>query len=404
MAYDPSAVRPLFPALAEGFGHFDGPGGTQMPWPVIDAITASLRSAISNRGGPFPSSVRAGETVAAARAAVADLVGGVPEGVALGANMTSMTYVMASALAKTWRPGDEVVVTRLDHDANVRPWIQAAGRVGAIVRWADIDPETCELPVTSVAEQLSERTRLVAVTAASNALGIRPDVAKIADHVHDAGGLLYVDGVHLTPHAPVDVGELGADLFALSAYKFCGPHVGAVVADPGLLETLHPDKLEAAPEVVPNRFENGTPSFALFAGVTAAVDYLAGLVPGEGDRRGRIGASMGAVAAYERDLFSMLLDGLSGIEQVTLYGAAVSRVPTAAFRVHGHTPRQVAEALAARGLCVWDGHYYALELVRRLGLAETGGMVRAGITHYNTLDEVNHLVAEVLRLASSGDR
>lgn len=401
--FDVAGVRAQFPALAEGLAHFDGPGGTQLPEPVIAAMTASMRSAVSNRGGPFASSARAVETVQAARAAVADLVGGVPAGVVLGANMTTLTYVLAGALAKTWRTGDEVVVSRLDHDANVRPWVQAAARAGAVVRWAEVEPDTCELPVDAVAAQLSERTRLVAVTGASNAVGTRPDVPAVAKLAHEVGARVYVDGVHLTPHTPVDVASLGADFYALSAYKFCGPHVGAVVADPAELEELRPDKLEPASDAVPYRFEHGTPSFALLAGVAAAVDYLAGLVPGTGDRRARVLASMAGVEDYEQQLFARLLAGIAAVDGLRLYGAAASRTPTLAFRLAGATPREVGSALGAQGFCVWDGNYYALELVRRLGLAETGGMVRVGLSPYNTAAEVDALVAAVDAVRSPGE-
>ncbi len=401
--FDVTAVRAQFPALAEGLAHFDGPGGTQLPTPVIEAMTASMRSAVSNRGGPFASSIRAGETVQAAREAVADLVGGDAAGVVLGANMTTVTYILSGALAKTWRAGDEVVLSRLDHDANVRPWVQAARRAGATVRWADVEPDRCELPVEAVASQLSERTRLVALTGASNAVGTRPDVAAIAKAAHDAGARVYVDGVHLTPHAPVDVASLGADFYALSAYKFCGPHIGAVVADPAELAELRPDKLEPASDAVPNRFEQGTPSFALLAGVAAAVDYLADLVPSTGSRRQRALGSMAAVEDYEQQLFARLVAGLAAVDGLRLYGAPAARTPTLAFRLAGRHPREVGATLGAQGFCVWDGHYYALELVRRLGLAETGGMVRVGLSPYNTAAEVDALVAALVDMPVTVD-
>ena len=389
--FDARRIRRLFPALAEGLAHFDGPGGTQVPFPVLDAVAASLRSAVSNRGGAFASSRRADETVRAARTAVADLVGGVPDGVVLGPSMTALTYVMANALAKTWRPGDEVVLTRLDHDANVRPWAQAAGRAGVTVRWIDVDPETCML--RDPEDVIGERTRLVAVTGASNAVGTRPDLAEVTVLTHGVGALTYVDGVHLTPHAPVDVGTLGADLYTCSAYKFCGPHVAAVVADPAVLEGLRPDKLQPAPDTVPGRFEHGTPPFELHAGLAATVDYLADLVPGDGTRRDRVRESMAAVEAYEAGLFARLLEGLEAMPGVTTYGAAVRRTPTVGLRVAGRTPRQVAEALGARGICVWDGDHYAREFMRAMGLLDAGGMVRVGISHYTSVDEVDRLLA-----------
>lgn len=396
--YDVDAVRSRYPALAEGLVHLDGPGGTQVAGPVADAVAASLRSAVSNRHGPFASSARADAAVDAARLAVADLVGGNPRGVVLGPSMTGLTFRVADALGTAWSSGDEVVVSRLDHDANIRPWVLAAERAGAAVRWADVDPETAELPVGQYDALLSERTRLVAVTAASNAVGTRPDVPAIAARAHAAGALVYVDGVHATPHGPVDVTALGADFYALSSYKFGGPHLAAVVADPALLETLRPAKLLPATDEVPDRFETGTAPFELFAGLAATVDHLAGLVPGTGARRERVLAAMGAVETYEAELFDKLLGRLDAVTGLRRYGRPSRRTPTVAFRVAGRTPREVATLLGAEGICVWDGNYYALELMRRLELEDTGGAVRAGVVHYNTADEVDRLASALERL------
>ncbi|MBA3619826.1 MAG: cysteine desulfurase-like protein [Acidothermales bacterium] len=399
MSYDVDAVRKLYPALAEGLAHFDSPGGTQVPEPVSDAVAASLRSAVSNSHGAFASSARADATVDAARVAVADLVGGDPRGVLVGPSMTALTYRLATALSRRWSAADEIIVTRLDHDANVRPWVQAAARAGATVRWADIDSDTCELPLEQFESLIGEATALVAVTGASNAVGTRPDVRAIADLAHAVGALVHVDGVHLTPHAFIDMAELGADFFACSSYKFCGPHLGMTTASPELLESLEIDKLLPSPAEVPQRFEYGTSQFELLAGLPATVDYLAGLVPGkEGSRRERLRAALAAVAEYEDGLFAALYDGLRGMEGVTVYGHAARRTPTVAFRVAGHSPRAVAEALGGQGLCVWDGNYYAVELTRRLGVEDSGGMVRAGLAHYNTAEEVDRLLAAVQRL------
>ncbi len=389
---DIDRIRAGYPALAEGLVHLDGPGGTQVAGVVTDAVAASLRSAVSNRHGPFLSSARADATVDAARLAVADLTGTDPGGVILGPSMTTLTFGIARALAKTWSAGDEVVVSRLDHDANIRPWVLAAERVGAVVRWADIDPETCELPVGQYDDLLSSRTRLVAVTAASNAVGTRPDVRAIADRTHAAGALVYVDAVHAAPHVPLDVAALGADFLALSSYKFGGPHLGAVAADPVLLESLHPDKLVPSPDAVPDRFETGTSQFELYAGLAATVDHLADLVPGPGSRRERVLGSMAAVADYEAELAGKLLAGLGELPGVTLYGGAARRTPTAAFRLAGRAPREVTECLGRQGICTWDGNYYAVELMRRLGLQDTGGAVRVGLVHYNTAAEVDRLL------------
>ncbi len=323
--------------------------------------------------------------------------------------MTTLTYRLADTLSRRWGPGDEVVVSRLDHDANVRPWVQAAARRGATVRWAEVDISTTELPAAQYGDLLSERTRLVAVTAASNVVGTRPDVAAIASAAHAAGALVYVDGVHATPHVPVDVGALGADFYATSAYKWSGPHIGTVVAEPAVLETLHPDKLAPAPEGVPGRFERGTAAFADLAGVTAAVEHLASLGPvpanpdnpdtATGVRRQRVLASMAAVEEYETRLFARLLGGLAAMEHVTLYGRAARRAPTAFFTVAGHLPRQVAEHLAVRQVNVWNGDNYAWELAGVLGLRPSGGAVRAGLVHYNDEADIDRLLAAVGELA-----
>jgi cysteine desulfurase family protein (TIGR01976 family) len=339
--------------------------------------------------------------VAECRRAVADLTGGHPDGVILGPNMTTLTYRLADTLSRGWAPGDEVVVSRLDHDANVRPWVQAAARRDATVRWAEVDVSTTELPAGQYGELLSERTRLVAVTAASNIVGTRPDVPAIAAAAHAVGALCYVDGVHATPHVPVDVRALGADFYATSAYKWSGPHIGTVVADPALLETLNPDKLAPAPDYVPDRFEQGTLPFADLAGVTAAVEHLASLAgpaPGSATRRERILSGMAAAEAHEQALFGTLLGGLDAMEHVTTYGKAERRTATAYFTVAGHTPLQVAGHLARQKVNVWDGDNYAWELAGVLGLRDSGGGVRAGLVPYNDRSDVDRLLAAVAEL------
>jgi cysteine desulfurase family protein (TIGR01976 family) len=271
------------------------------------------------------------------------------------------------------------------------------------VRWAEVDLATTELPAGQYSELLSERTRLVAVTAASNVVGTRPDLAAIAAAAHAVGALVYVDGVHATPHVPVDVAALGADFYATSAYKWSGPHIGTVVADPALLDSLHPDKLAPAPAEVPGRFERGTAAFADLAGVVAAVEHLASLGHGPdlvaATRRQRVLASMATVEDYETQLFAGLLGGLDTMEHVTLYGRAARRAPTAFFTVAGRTPRQVAEHLAARQVNVWSGDNYAWELAGALGLRDSGGAVRAGLVHYNDQADVDRLLAAVAELA-----
>jgi cysteine desulfurase family protein (TIGR01976 family) len=403
VTFDVKRIRAAYPALSDGYAYLDGAAGTQVPAAVIDAIADAYRAGIGNVGGTFAASDRSGAIVAECRQAVADLTGGHPEGVILGPNMTTLTYRIAEALSRRWERGDEIVVSRLDHDANVRPWVQAAARHGVTVRWAEVDLATTELPVGQYAGLLSERTRLVAVTAASNVVGTRPDLAAIAAVAHGAGALVYVDGVHATPHVPVDVAALGADFYATSAYKWSGPHIGAVVADPALLETVHPDKLAPAPAGVPGRFERGTAAFADLAGVAAAVEHLASLGYGPdlvvATRRQRVLASMAAVEEYETTLFARLLEGLDAIERVTLYGRAARRAPTAFFTVAGHSPRQVAEHLAARQVNVWHGDNYAWELAGALGLRDSGGAVRAGLVHYNDQADVDRLLAAVAELA-----
>jgi len=400
MTLDVAAVRAAYPALADGYAYLDGAAGTQVPGPVIDAIGAAYRSGLGNTGGAFPASLRSDAVTAECRRAVADLVGGAAEGVILGPNMTTLTYRLAGTLARAWGPGDEVVVSRLDHDANVRPWVQAAARAGAAVRWAEVELPAGELPAGQYGALLSERTVLVAVTAASNVIGTRPDVAEITASARAVGALSYVDGVHATPHGPTDMAALGADFYATSAYKWSGPHVGAVVADPGLLESLHPDKLEPAPGTVPDRFERGTPPFADLAGVTAAVEHLASLDPSAaGTRRERVLASMAAAQDHEQALFRVMLDGLAAMEKVTLYGMARRRAATAFFTVAGRTPADVAAHLAGRRVNVWNGDNYAWELTGVLGIRDAGSAVRAGLVHYNDRSDVDRLLAAVAEIA-----
>jgi cysteine desulfurase family protein (TIGR01976 family) len=396
---DVQAVRAGYPALADGYAYLDGAAGTQVPSSVINAISAAQAAGLGNTGGAFPASARAEQITASCRAAIAALTGGEPEGVVLGPSMTALTYRFAAALARSWRPGDEVVVSRLDHDANIRPWVQAAERAGATVRWAEVDLDTGELPADQYAGLITERTRLVAVTAASNVLGTRPDVAAITALARAAGALSYVDGVHATPHVPTDVRALGADLYATSAYKWSGPHIAAVVGAPSLLDRLRPDKLVPSPDAVPERFELGTLPFESLAGVTAAVEHLAGLAADAGGGlRDRVLESMAAVQQHEQELFAGLLAGLDSMPHVRLYGRAASRTATAYFTVDGMTPVQVARRLAARKISVWDGDNYAWEVTGALGIRDSGSAVRAGLVHYNDAADVDRLLTAVAAL------
>jgi cysteine desulfurase family protein (TIGR01976 family) len=399
MQLDVTRIRSSFPALQQGIAYFDGPGGTQVPVEVATAVADTLTSGISNRGTVTVAERRADAVVDEARSAVADLLGGTPEGVVFARSMTQMTYDLSRALAKQWAAGDEVVVTRLDHDANIRPWVSAAESVGATLRWVEFDQDTAELTVDDVREQLSERTRLVAVTGASNLLGTRPDVSAIAEAVHEVGALLHVDGVHLTPHAPVDVTDLGADFYACSPYKFLGPHLGVLVAAPDLLESVEPDKLLPSSNAVPERFELGTLPYELLAGTTAAVEFIAGIASDAADRRSRVHDSMRGVEEHEDRLFAHLLEGLASIGAVTLHGSPKRRTPTVLFSVAGHEPGAVYRALAERGVNAPASHFYAIEASRRIGLGDKGA-VRAGIAPYTDDEDVDRLVAGVREIAA----
>ncbi|MFL6123696.1 cysteine desulfurase-like protein [Actinophytocola sp.] len=400
MNYDVTAVRAHFPALQEGAAHFDGPGGSQSPTQVARAVADVLTSAVANKGVMTAAERRATEIVDAARAAGADLVGGEPAGIVFGRSMTQLTYDFARTLAKTWGPGDEVVVTRLDHDANVRPWVQAAAAAGATVRWATFDPATGVLTPDDVAKVVTARTRLVALTAASNLLGTRPDVPTVAATAHEVDALVYVDGVHYTPHAFVDMSALGADFYACSPYKFLGPHLGMLAAAPALLEELRPDKLMPSSDVVPERFEFGTLPYESLAGTTAAIDFLADLVPSPGTRRERLARSFEALEQHESVLLSHLDNGLAQLPAVTRYGAPDRhRTPTTLFTVANVPPSEVYRGLAERGVNAPAGTFYAYECARVLGIEEAGA-VRAGLAPYTDKSDVDRLLEAVADIAA----
>jgi cysteine desulfurase family protein (TIGR01976 family) len=400
MSYDVTAVRKHFPALNEGAAHFDGPGGSQSPTQVARAVADVLTSAVANKGTVTTAERRATEIVDAAREAGADLLGADPDGIVFGRSMTQLTYDFARTLAKTWAPGDEVVVTRLDHDANVRPWVQAAAAAGATIRWATFAPETGTLTPDDVARALSPRTRLVAVTAASNLLGSRPDIPTIAATAHEAGALVYVDGVHYTPHAFVDMAALGTDFYVCSPYKFLGPHLGMLAASPALLEELRPDKLLPATDMVPERFEYGTLPYESMAGTTAAVDFLADLIPGDGPRRARLATSLEALEIHETDLLTHLDNGLAALDNVTRYGDPNRhRTPTTLFTVTGVPPAEVYRRLGERGVNAPAGTFYAYECAQVLGIAETGA-VRAGIAPYTDKSDVDRLLEGIAAITT----
>jgi cysteine desulfurase family protein (TIGR01976 family) len=384
-------IRSDFRALDADLAYFDSPGGTQTPAPVVDAISRTLSGPLSNRGTDNPAQRNADVVVVQARQALADLTGADPGGVVFGRSATQLTFDFARTLARGWAAGDEIVVTRLDHDANIRPWVLAAEERGLIVRWVDFDPATGELAPERITGVLSERTRLVALTAASNLIGTRPDVAAVAAEVHAAGALLWVDGVHYAAHALVDVQALGCDFFVCSPYKFFGPHHGALVADPDRLAGLRPDKLLPSSDAVPERFELGTLPYEMLAGTTAAVEYLAGLVPGEGDRRSRLAASVEAAEKQSATLLARIEQGLAKLG-ATVYSRAAHRTSTLLFDLPGVAPVDVATRLAAVGVNAPAGHFYALEASRHLGLGDRGA-VRVGLAPYNDEADVDRLLA-----------
>jgi cysteine desulfurase family protein (TIGR01976 family) len=378
--------RDRFPGLRDGWARLDGPAGTQMVDSAIEAMAEFMRSGHNaNHGGLFAAAHRTDELVERTRASVGTLLGGDPRGVAFGPSMTAMTMRFSAAAGRTLAAGDEIVCTRLDHDANVGPWLIAAERAGATVRFADPEPETLELPASAVEALLSDRTRWVAVTAASNAVGTVPDLPGIVAAAHAAGARVYVDAVHAAPHRRIDVEALGCDALACSAYKWFGPHVGILWARPELLAELRPDKLRPSSDAVPDRWELGTLPFEALAGVRAAADYV-------------LSADWDAVRAHEESLLAATLSALAGMAHVTVYGAARDRAPTLMFNVGGRTADEVAAALAERQIAVWQGNYYAYELERHLGLAPHGA-VRAGFVHYNDEADAERLLAAVSDLA-----
>jgi cysteine desulfurase family protein (TIGR01976 family) len=378
--------RTRFPGLSDGWARLDGAAGTQMVDDAIEEMAAWMRSGHSaNHGGAFQAAERTDALVDEARASVARLLGASPEGVVFGPSMTALTMRFAAAACRSLQPGDEIVLTRLDHDANVAPWLIAAARAGVEVRFAEPERETLELPAAAVEAVLSPRTRWVAVTAASNAVGTIPDLPGIVAAAHAAGARVFVDAVHATPHRAIDVAALGCDALACSAYKWFGPHIGILWARPELLGELSPDKLRPSPDTVPERWELGTLPFESLIGVRAAADFVARL-----DRE--------ELRAHEDRLLAQMVEGLGALGGVTVHGSARDRTATVMFTVAGHSSHDVAAHLARAEVAVWHGNYYALELSRWLGL-EPDGALRAGVVAYNDSDEVDRLLEAVAELA-----
>lgn len=395
---DTTAVRSTFPALSRQLdggtvAYLDGPGGTQAHASVIEAMARFMEAGASNLDGPFVTSVETHSVVENARGAVADLFNAQPGEIVFGQNMTSLTYAMSRALARTWRRGDNIVVTRLDHDANVAPWIQAARDAGVTVRDVDFDPDDgCALDLHSLDQAMDKHTKLVAFTHASNAVGTVTPVAEIVDEAHELGALTYVDAVHYTPHGLVDVQASGTDFLVASAYKWFGPHTGCLYGRASLLESIEPYKLRPTPDNAPDRWETGTQSFESLAGVTAAVDYLASLGSGA-TRREQIASAYASIQDHEAELADRFLAGIAEMPGVELFGSPTNeeRTPTFAIDVAGTEPEQVARTIAQQGIFVWSGDYYAYEVMRRLRKAPEG-LVRIGFVHYNTTEEVDRVL------------
>jgi cysteine desulfurase family protein (TIGR01976 family) len=399
-------VRRRFPAFerkiaGKPVAYFDAPGGTQVPDTVADAVRNYLLHQNANTHWAFPTSEETDAMILRARQAAADLVGASADEIVFGANMTTLTFHVARALGRQWGPGDEVIITELDHHANVAPWQALARERGITLRTVPLTADLKSLDLTAFERMLNARTRLVAVGAASNAIGTITDPAVITEMAHAAGALVFTDAVHFAPHDLVDVRAMGSDLLACSAYKFCGPHVGLLYVRRELGEQLDVPKLEPAPDSVPERFETGTLNHEGIAGVEAAVNFLAEIGVGDGSRRQRLEASYAWLHRQGASLFRQVWEGLSAIPGVTLYGHAPGgprRTPTVAFTVGGMPSSTVASGLAAKGVFVSDGDFYASTVVKRLGLAEQG-LVRAGCACYTSEEEVERLVEGVRHMA-----
>ncbi len=415
MSLDSKWVRSHFPSVQNSNAIFlDNPGGTQVTQSVIEAFREYFETANANHGGLFPTSERSDEMTLQARRAFADFLNAPSENeIVFGPNMTTLTFTLSRALGRWLHPDDEIIVTRLDHDANVAPWAALAER-GVVVKHVDINADDCTLDMSDFEKQLSNKTRVVAVGLASNAVGTVNPVREIADLAHMAGAIVYADAVAYAPHFPIDVQALNVDFLACSAYKFYGPHLGILYGRYDLLERLPAYKVRPAENTPPHKFETGTPSFESIHAAAAAVNYLASVGEKFGaafeteyaqfsGRRRRLKTAMRATQAYEKNLFIRLFNGLRALPDLTYYGIADLkrfdyRAPTAAFNLRGKTPQDIARALGKQNINVWDGNYYALSLMERLDLERTGGAVRIGLAQYNTAQEIDHLLEELRKL------
>ncbi|HSR49360.1 MAG TPA: cysteine desulfurase-like protein [Acidobacteriota bacterium] len=410
-AWDVNRIRSRFPALQEDFGgrpaiFFDNPAGTQVPESVIAAISDYLRRRNANTDGAFETSRRTGEVYEEAHRAAADFMGCRPEEVIYGANMTTLTFHLTRSLAHGISPGDEIVVTRSDHDANVAPWMLLARDTGAVLRWIDLRPEDCTLDMDQAGSLISDKTRVVAIGYASNASGTIHDVKRLVGWARQAGALSFVDAVHYAPHGPLDAAALGCDFLACSPYKFFGPHSGLLYGKKALLEQMEAYKVRPASDDLPVKWETGTQNHEAMAGVTAAIDYLASLsvdfgnAPPEASRRSRLLESWKLIGAWEKGLIRRLLEGLTSIPALTVYGILDpqrldERVCTFIFRHQDRDPLELARYLAHHNIFAWDGDYYALEPARRLDVADKGGWLRIGLVHYNTPEEADRFLEVV---------
>lgn len=421
--YDPYIVREHFPSLKRQIDgrtavFLDGPGGTQTPLNVIEAMSAYLRQDNSNLGGAFVTSKNTGWTTYIARLAMADLFNArLPEEIVFGQNMTSLTMAMSRAIGRTWKEGDEIIVTHLDHDANITPWTLVAAEREATVKWLEFDTQDCTLRIDDLQNLLTNRTKLVAVTLASNAVGSVVDVTKVGELAHQVGALVFVDAVHYAPHGAVDVQALDCDFLVASAYKFFGPHVGIMYGKYNLLDSLDAYKVRPAPDKPPGKWETGTQSYESLAGVQAAVEYLEGIgrqfggLPSSGldtreARRARLTGALQIIKQHEESIGEHFLHKAVSVPGLRIFGVTDverlgERTPTFAISLEGYTPRNVAKFLGDQGIFVWDGHYYAVAVMDRLGLLDQGGLVRIGFVHYNTIEEVDRLIDALGNLAAN---